>query len=67
MAAGVESLGRGLVKVPEAARYLGLSRSKVYELMDKGELRYAKFGSSRRIPVEAVEDYVNRSMRGGVN
>ena len=66
MAASNESLGRGLVKVPEAARFLGLSRSKVYELMYKGELRYAKIGASRRIPVEAVEDLVARNLKGGV-
>jgi len=60
----------GFVKVPEAARFLKLSRAKVYMLMDAGELAYAKFGRSRRIPRRALLEYatsclVSRSNKGG--
>jgi excisionase family DNA binding protein len=44
-----EMLVDGLVRVPEAARFLGLSRSKIYAMMDAGELPFVKFGKSRRI------------------
>jgi excisionase family DNA binding protein len=42
---GAESLAR----VPEVARFLSLSRSKVYAMMDAGELKYVKLGKSRRL------------------
>ncbi len=58
-------LAGGLVTVPEAAQMLRLSRAKVYSLMDSGELGYAKFGRSRRIPREALETYVRECMVAG--
>lgn len=39
----------GLCRVNVAARYLNLSRSKIYQMMDSGEMAYIKFGASRRI------------------
>ena len=41
---------KGLARIAEACQYLGLSRTKIYLLMDAGELGYAKIGRSRRIP-----------------
>ncbi len=55
-----EAIPRLLVTVSEAAETLGLSRSTVYSLMDSGQLESRKIGASRRIPVAALEDYVNR-------
>jgi excisionase family DNA binding protein len=52
----------GLVNVPEAARFLGLSRSKIYQLMDRGELRYAKLGKNRRIPRSALVELAAKSL-----
>ena len=52
--------GEGFVTVNEAADYLRLSRASIYQLLNKGELRCAKFGRARRIPVEALKDYVQR-------
>ena len=52
----------GFVKVPEAARFLNLSRAKVYLLMDAGELAYAKFGRSRRIPRRALMQYASHCL-----
>jgi excisionase family DNA binding protein len=52
----------GFLTVPDAARFLGISRSKVYLLMDDGELIYAKFGSSRRVPRQALIDYATRNL-----
>ena len=56
----------GLVTVPEAAAFLRLSRSTVYELMNQGVLAYAKIGRSRRIPRRALVELAARELRGGV-
>jgi excisionase family DNA binding protein len=48
--------------VSEAANYLRLSRAKLYLMMDMGELTYAKFGRSRRIPQQALTDLVKKSL-----
>jgi excisionase family DNA binding protein len=50
----------GLMRVREAAAFLGLSRSKLYALMEAGELRFAKIGKSRRIPRTELEKLVER-------
>lgn len=47
-----------LVTAEEAARRLGLSRSRVYLLMSSGELESLKMGRSRRVPVQALEAFV---------
>jgi excisionase family DNA binding protein len=38
-----------LCMVGEVARFLCLSRSKIYAMMDAGELPYVKLGKSRRV------------------
>lgn len=38
-----------------AARALDISRSKVYELMKSGVLRFVHIGADRRIPAEEIE------------
>lgn len=47
-----------LVTCEEAAEALGIGRSKVYELMAAGLLDSVKIGSSRRVPAEALQEYV---------
>jgi len=49
-----ELVADGLLTVQECAKFLHLSRSKIYELMDAGILCFAKLGRSRRIPRRAV-------------
>jgi excisionase family DNA binding protein len=56
----------GLLDVREAARLLGLSRSKLYQIMDKGELPYVKFGKARRLNRRCLLEYVRRNVTGGV-
>lgn len=61
MATGVEStVPLLLVSSEDAARALGIGRTKVYELMRSGELRSVKFGGLRRIPVTALAEFVAR-------
>jgi excisionase family DNA binding protein len=54
----------GFLSVAEAAAFLGVSRAKLYSLMENGEVRYAKFGKSRRIPRRALVEYGQRCLIG---
>ncbi|MFC4533058.1 helix-turn-helix domain-containing protein [Sphaerisporangium dianthi] len=51
-------MGKLLLKVPEAAETLSISRAKLYRLMDSGEIAYLHIDRSRRIPLSALETYV---------
>jgi excisionase family DNA binding protein len=51
-----------LLKVEEAARRLSLSRTKVYELMESGELPSIKIGTARRIPRIALDEFIARQL-----
>lgn len=53
-----------LLTVSEAARMLGLGRSKTYELIAAGALEVVHIGRCCRVPVDAVEAYVDRLRRG---
>ena len=61
-----ELVADGLLTVQECAEFLHLSRSKIYEMMDAGELCFTKLGRSRRIPRRAVIELAARGLRGGV-
>lgn len=52
-----------LLKPEEAAEMLSIGRSKVYELIGTGELASVRIGASRRIPAEALVEFVSR-LRG---
>jgi excisionase family DNA binding protein len=47
-----------LLRPEEVAAALGVGRTAVFELMRTGELRSVKIGKSRRIPTEAVREFV---------
>jgi excisionase family DNA binding protein len=65
MTATQQAINRdGLAKIGDACRFLSVSRSTLYSLMDKGVLPYAKIGGSRRIPWRALETLVHESTRG---
>ncbi|MEV5824817.1 helix-turn-helix domain-containing protein [Spirillospora sp. NPDC052242] len=51
-----------LLTVPEAARALAISRSKLYELLTSGAVRSVRIDGSRRIPIDALNAYVNSLM-----
>ena len=46
------------VKIPQAVRLTGLSRSRIYELMKSGDIEFAKVGSSTLIMVESLRRFV---------
>jgi excisionase family DNA binding protein len=47
-----------LLRPEEVAKSLAIGRTAVFELIRTGELRSVKIGKSRRIPAEAVVEYV---------
>jgi excisionase family DNA binding protein len=49
-----------LLTPTEAARALGIGRSKLYELLQADVLGSVHIGASRRIPADALSDLVNR-------
>lgn len=53
------------VKIPEAVRLTGLSRSRIYELMRSGDIEYAKVGSSTLILVDSLRGFIEQKRRGG--
>ena len=52
-----------LLTPAEAAKRLSLARSTLYELVLTGEIVSIKIGRSRRIPIEALTDYIARLRR----
>jgi excisionase family DNA binding protein len=51
-----------LLTVPEAAKSLGISRSKLYQLIAAGTIRSIRIDGSRRVPVTALTSYVDHLM-----
>jgi len=48
------------VKIPEAIRLTGLSRSRIYELMRSGDIQFAKVGSSTLVLVESLRTFIEK-------
>ncbi|ARQ69746.1 helix-turn-helix domain-containing protein [Streptomyces marincola] len=48
--------------VPEVMAALKLSRSKVYDLLRTNQLRSFHAGRARRIPAEALRQYIDKQM-----
>lgn len=49
-----------LLTPTEAARALGIGRSKLYELLQEGVLESVHIGACRRIPADALSELVTR-------
>lgn len=56
---------RGLLRVEEAAEWLGLGRTKAYELVYRGTLASVTIGRSRRVPVAALEAFLDELIENG--
>jgi excisionase family DNA binding protein len=52
----------GLAKIADAQRYLSLSRTAIYHLMDNAELKFVKIGKARRIPWEALRQLASEGV-----
>lgn len=51
-----------VVSVTQAADLLGISRAKIYLLLEAGDLRRVKIGRSTRIPVTDIEALIERGI-----
>ena len=49
-----------LYRVEEAAGVLSLGRSKVYELIARGEIRAVKIDGATRVPVDEIRTFADR-------
>lgn len=47
-----------LLRPEEVAEALSVGRTKVYELMGSGDLRSVRVGGSRRVPADALNDFI---------
>ncbi|GAC1386431.1 MAG: hypothetical protein NVSMB4_13620 [Acidimicrobiales bacterium] len=61
---GCAPLPPALITVTQAARALGIGRSKTYELIATGDLEVVHIGRAARVPVEAIDELVQRLRRG---
>ena len=53
-----------LLRPEEVARRCNLSRTKVYELIKRGDLPSIRIGRCRRIPVVELEAWIAQRMHG---
>lgn len=49
-----------LLTPEEAAEVLAVGRSTIYELMGSGRLESVRIGTSRRVRVQALDEFVER-------
>jgi excisionase family DNA binding protein len=54
--------GKVLLSVEEAASAMSLGRSFIYELVMRKEIASIKVGRMRRIPMTALQDFVERQL-----
>lgn len=53
------------VRIPDAVRMTGISRSKLYELIASGELDTVKVGRCTLVPMESLRDLLCGARRAG--
>jgi excisionase family DNA binding protein len=58
-----ETVGKRLLNVREAARYLGLEVDTVYKKARLRELPHVKVGRALRFDVKALERYIEQSAK----
>jgi excisionase family DNA binding protein len=49
-----------LLTIVQAAHLLGVGRSKIYELIGRGDLEVVYIGRSVRVPFDVVTEFVRR-------
>jgi excisionase family DNA binding protein len=52
-----------LLNPAEAAEMIGISRTKVYELLAGGQIASVKIGARRLVPVEKIDEYIETLLR----
>lgn len=56
-----EQVTRAAVSPDEAALMVGLSRSRIYQLIGSGELRSIKVGRRRLVPMSAISELLGEA------
>lgn len=54
-----------LFRVSELVARWSMSRSKIYSMMDQGIVRSVKVVGSRRVPIDAVEEFESKLAENG--
>ena len=49
-----------LVSVVEVARMLSIGRTIAWELVRKQKIKSVKIGRTRRVPIAAIQEYIER-------
>jgi excisionase family DNA binding protein len=52
---------QGFMTVAEVAKHLGVSRSTVYQLCERGQLPHVRVSNAIRVPVSGIAKYVGRA------
>jgi excisionase family DNA binding protein len=63
--ASISLMAEGLERVGPAAKFLGISRSQLYLMMESGELPFVKLGKCRCVPRLALKELAARHLAGG--
>ena len=63
MTTTIPDTARLLLNTHEVSQQLGISRTKVYELMASGRLRSVQIGRSRRVPTFALYEFIEELSR----
>ena len=50
-----------LVSIPDAGKALGIGRSKIYELLNSGDLQTVTIGRRRLVCVESVKAFATKT------
>jgi len=58
-------MDRLLLRPIEAAEAIGIGRTKLYQLLASGELPSIRIGSSVRVPVDALRDWIAQRLERG--
>jgi excisionase family DNA binding protein len=60
-------MDRLLLRPAEAAEALGVSRSRVYELIQQGELPSVRIGGVVRVPVDQLREWIQAQLGTDAN
>ena len=56
----IDLMAEGLATIKEATQFLGISRTKVYDLLAHGEIPHVKIDRASRIPKVALKIFALR-------
>ena len=66
MGVHIKTVERLAYRMDEAAQALGVSRSKIYEMANRGQIPVIHAGSSLRVPVAALNEWIQRQLGAAI-